>query len=291
MTLRSVRESVISYIMLTSGAIIGALSVVVFLLPFDIAPSGVSGIGVFLNHFFGLPVGMMVLLLNIPIQILGLRMLPSGWQMVMRTVYTIVVYSVALDVLGQADIFPPDAISDNVLLMTIFGGVTGGLSTGIIFRAGGSFGGTSTIAMILQRRINTPMSTTFLYTDTLIIGIAALIFGWEQGLLAMTALFLGGVATDYVMEGPSVIRIGVIITNKPQDVSQVILQQLRRGVTAWEGRGMYSGEMRSVLYVTIPRSQVNELRRLVNEADPKAFLVIGQGHAAYGEGFRPIGRK
>jgi uncharacterized membrane-anchored protein YitT (DUF2179 family) len=129
-----------------------------------------------------------------------------------------------------------------------------------------------------------------LYTDTLIILMAGLVFGWTGALYAIVALFVDGTVADYVLEGPSRVRTATIITNHPQEVAGVVMTQLGRGVTAWEGRGMYTGQERSILFVTINRPQVNELRHLVMQVDADAFMVIGQGHTAYGEGFLENGR-
>lgn len=280
------RTTLINYIWITLGSLLGAVSVIIFLAPFDVAPSGVSGVAVILNRTLGTPIGVAVLLMNIPIQIVGYRMLPSGWRIIVRTIYALAVYTVALDWL--VPFLPGDGVGQDVLLNTLFGGVTGGISGGMIFRAGGSLGGTSTLALILQRRMGTPMSTTFLYTDMLVIVVAGLVFGWEAALYAVVALFVAGLATDYVMEGPSVIRTAVIITDKPDDVAQLILTRMDRGATGLDARGMYTGQPRTMLYVTISRGQVPDLKRLVMQADPRAFIVIGHGHTAYGEGFNRV---
>ncbi len=282
----------IDYLLITLAAIAEAVAVLVFFSPFNIAPGGVSGISVLLNKTIGTPLGLMILLMNIPIQIFAYRMMPGGWRIVVRTIYALMVYTIALDVLSRVNLihmlFPSGNITNNSLLGAIFGGIVGGITAGVVIRAGGSFGGTSTLALILQRRLGTPMSSTYLYTDVLVIGLSAFIFGAESGLLAVVALFLSGMATDYILEGPSVIRTCVIITNKPQEVSQAIIKQLGRGVTSWDATGMYTGESRTILYVAVGRSQVQELRRIVGEADDNAFFVVGQGQTAYGEGFRPV---
>jgi len=301
MTLKSARRNItsapwtsilIDYLLITLAAIGEAVGVLVFFSSLNIAPSGVSGISVLLNKTLGTPLGLMILLMNIPIQILAYRMMPGGWRIVVRTVYALVVYTVALDLLSRVDLvhllFPSGGITDNALLGAIFGGITGGITAGIVIRAGGSFGGTSTLAIILSRRMGTPMSSTYLYTDTLVIGLSAFIFSWESALLAVVALFLSGMATDYLLEGPSVIRTCVIITNQPEVVSKAIIEQLGRGVTSWSGKGMYTGEERSMLYVAVGRSQVQELRRIIATADSDAFFVVGQGQTAYGEGFKPV---
>jgi uncharacterized membrane-anchored protein YitT (DUF2179 family) len=278
------RTILINYLWLTLAPILDAVAVIVFLSPHNIAPSGVSGLAVIMNKTLGTPIGLMVLLINIPIQLLAYRMMPGGWRLIVRTVYAIVIYTIALDVLNAHP--PTSTIAENALLSTIFGGVITGITGGIIFRAGGSLGGTSTLALVLQRQTGTPMATTFLYTDALVIGIAGVSFGLEPAMYALVAVFMAGMATDYILEGPSIIRTCVIITDKPQEVSQAILTDLYRGVTGWEATGMYTGEKHTMLYVTVARTQVQELRRIVAAVDPKAFFVIGHGHTAYGEGFK-----
>lgn len=278
------RTLILTYLMLTIGAVIGGIGVVIFLAPFNIAPSGIAGIAVLLNRTVNTPIGLMILLLNIPIQILGYRMLPGGWRTVLRTVYTLIIYTAALDNLTK--VIPTSGISENILLNALFGGVVGGIGGGIVIRAGGAFGGTSTLALIIQHRTGMPLSSIYLYTDTAVICAAGLIFGWEAALYAIVALFIDGVAANYVLEGPAVVRTAVIITDQPQQVSAAVFAKLGRGVTGWEAKGMYTGQPHTMLYVTIARSQVADLRRIIAEVDPQSFMVIGQGHSAYGEGFQ-----
>jgi uncharacterized membrane-anchored protein YitT (DUF2179 family) len=285
---QKLRAEAISLAMLSVGAVINAASVVIFLTPFDIAPSGISGLAVILNTLIGTPIGIMTLLMNVPIQYLAYRTLPGGLQTIIRTVFTVFVYSSSLDILGQ--FVTPGIAGDDRMLNAIFGGVVGGLSIGLIMRAGGTLGGTSTLALLLQRRLGTPMSTTYLYTDIAVVFLAGLVYGWEGALYALMVIFIAGLATDYALEGPSVIRTVVVITDHAEEVSQAILTQLGRGVTGWQATGMYTRQPRNVLYVTIARTQVDDLRRIVTTIDPAAFIVIGQGHTAYGEGFRPTRR-
>lgn len=280
---KAIRDFLTTYIIITFGAVLSALALLVFFAPFQIAPAGVTGLAVILNYWFQTPIGVMVLLLNIPIQIYAARTLPNGIQTVLRTVYLLIVYSAVVDLLRP--FIPNSGISDDRLLNTIFGAVVSGIATGLVYRVGGTFGGTSTLSLILQKRFGLPMSSTFLYTDMAVVGVAALAFGIEGALYATISLFIGGAATDYVLEGPSVIRTAVIITDQPRLVADAVLKGMGRGVTGWEAKGMYTEEPRTVLYVTIARSQVTDLRRLVQTTDPKAFIVVVQGHAAYGRGF------
>jgi uncharacterized membrane-anchored protein YitT (DUF2179 family) len=274
----------VRYSLLTIGAFISALSVVIFLAPYAIAPGGISGVAVILNHQDArLPIGLMIIIGNIPIQLLGYRYL-GGWRVVFRTVFFVVVNAVMIDLLTPFGATVD--IGQNILLNALFGGILGGISGGLVYRAGGTQGGTSTLGRILVNQFGIPLSTSALYTDTAIVFLAGLVFGWEGALYAMVALFVGAVAADYVLEGPSVIRTATIITDKPDEISAIVMSEMGRGVTAWQGKGMFTGEMHSVLFVTVLRPQVAELQQLVHRIDPDAFMVIGQGHIAYGEGFK-----
>jgi uncharacterized membrane-anchored protein YitT (DUF2179 family) len=273
----------VTFLLLNAAAIIGALSVLIFMAPAQVAPAGVSGLGVILNHLFDVPIGIVILIGNIPIQILAYKML-GGWRTIAGTIYVLFVYSFAIDLLTPY--FPPHGVSENTMLNALFGGILGGVSTGLVYLAGSTFGGTSTLGRIIQIKYGIPISTSSLYTDTLVIALAGLAFNsWEAALYALVALFLGGVATDYVLEGPSIIRTVLIITDHPRAVSDTILHQLGRGVTAWNGTGMFTEQQHTVLFITIARPQVGRVRQLVLEADPGAFIVIGQGQTAYGQGF------
>jgi uncharacterized membrane-anchored protein YitT (DUF2179 family) len=277
------RSLSVKFLLLNAAALIGALSIIVFMSPANVAPAGVSGLGVILNHLTGVPIGLVILIGNIPIQILAYRFL-GGWRVIAGTIYVLLVYSFAIDILSPY--FPEQGVSDNTMLNALFGGILGGVSTGLVYLAGSTYGGTSTLGRIIQLKFGIPISTSSLYTDTLVIALAGLAFNsWEAALYALVALFLGGIATDYVLEGPSIIRTALIITDRPKEVSDIIMQQMRRGVTAWQGTGMFTSQQHTVLFITIGRPQVGELRRLVLQADPAAFIVIGQGQTAYGEGF------
>ena len=270
---------VIRWLTITAGTIVGAMGVMVFLAPFDIAPGGMTGLAVILNRLVGTPIGMMILIGNIPILYLGYRML-GGWQVVAWTVYVTILYSFAVDVLAL--LLPIDALSDDRLLNTLYGGI----GSGLIYRSGATFGGTSMLARILQIRYGLPLSNTYMYANILVVFLAGVFLGWESALYAMIVLSLEGIASDYVMEGPSVIRTVTIITEQPEEVSHTIMHEMNRGVTSWEATGMYTHQMRHVLFVTIARTQVAALRQLVLSIDSRAFIVVGQRHVAYGEGFK-----
>jgi uncharacterized membrane-anchored protein YitT (DUF2179 family) len=177
---------------------------------------------------------------------------------------------------------PAEGLTDDVLLNALFGGVVGGIGYGLVFRAGGSTAGTGILSRILQVRTGIPVSQLYLVTDGGIIFAAALVFGWDKGLYALMSLFVWGLATDFVLEGPSVIRTAFVVTNDPQTVASAVLRDLGLGVTAWQASGMFTDSSRTVLFCTVSRSHERALIEIVSCADPGAFIVVGHGHQARG---------
>jgi uncharacterized membrane-anchored protein YitT (DUF2179 family) len=278
------RDDLRDYGLLVLGAIVQAASMDLFLIPGQIASGGVSGLAQVLNHFTTLPIGMMVLVMNVPLFILGWRYL-GGRRFFIRTVFTVVFYSVLVD-LGRLVI--PTGPTQNPVLNALYGGVVGGLGMGITFLGKGTGGGTDILARVLARLRGIPLSQSYLFTDALVILLAGLAFSWEQALYAMVALYIGGVAAEVITEGASVVRTALIVSDKPREVADAILREMERGVTGLHGEGMYTQQDRTVLYVVISRSEVARLKALIHEIDPQAFVVIGQASEALGEGFRPL---
>jgi uncharacterized membrane-anchored protein YitT (DUF2179 family) len=176
-------------------------------------------------------------------------------------------------------------ISKDMLLSTIYGGLIGGVGGRLVMRVGGSTGGTNILAKLVHQKFGFPMSQSYLITDSLIIFSSVLVFSWDVALHGLLCLFLNGLASDFIFEGPSVIKIATIITDKPEKVANVLMHELNRGVSSWEIKGLYSGETHYMLYCAIYRSQIHLLKHFIAKADDKAFVVIGDGRQALGEGF------
>jgi uncharacterized membrane-anchored protein YitT (DUF2179 family) len=272
------RKTLTTYAVLTLGAVILAANVAVFLKPSNIAPGGVSGAAVILTHFVDVPIGIVMLLLNIPLLILGFRNL-GRFHFLTKTLYVVLIYNLGADVVAR---FLPAGVSQNILLNAIFAGVVGGIGTGLVYRAGGTTASTGVISRILQLKTGIPISQVYFVTDGLIILAAGLVFGWEASLYALVTLFVWGIATDYMLEGPSVIRTAFIVTDEKEKVARALMDRLQIGVTAWQGEGMFTEQSHNVLFCTVSRPFVDTLRDIVREADPQAFVVITHGHQATG---------
>ncbi|MCU0482415.1 MAG: YitT family protein, partial [Anaerolineae bacterium] len=198
------------WFLMIAGSIISAIGVIVFMTPFDIAPMGFVGVAVILNIVFALPIGLTNFALNVPLMIWAARML-GGWRVVAWTIVFIVIYSISLDTLSP--FFPAKGVSDDVLLNAIFGGIIGGVGAAMVIRAGGTTGGVSTLGRVLQEKYGIPLSTTYLYSNVGVILLIGAVLGWEGALFAMVAIGVEGAMTDYLLEGPSVIRVAMVITD------------------------------------------------------------------------------
>lgn len=267
-----------------AGAIIQALSVVMFLAPADLAPGGVSGLALIFNRIVPLPIsiGLWILILNLPLLALGIRYL-GGWRFLIRTIITVALYSGFTALFERVHV---QSVTKDVLLNTLFGGIVGGIGAGLVFRAQATTGGTDILALLLVRLRSVPLSQSYLITDVAVIALAGVAFGWEKALYAIIALYVGGVVAETISEGVHISRTATIITQRPDEVAQVVMTEMGRGVTRWAGTGAYTGNERPILYIVISRAETATLKSLVSQTDPHAFVVIGQAQEVYGEGFR-----
>lgn len=268
-----------NFLLLTIGAIILAININIFLAPSNLAPGGVMGIAVIINALFRWPLGLTMLLFNIPLLVLGFFYL-GRYNFLIHTLIVVLVYSFGADLLTGW--LPASGITDDLLLNAIYGGVLGGIGSGLIYRGNGTSGGTGILARVIQFRTGMPINQVYLFTDGVVVLIAALLFGWEIGLYSLITLFIWGVVVDYILEGPSVVRTATIITDKPQEVGQAVLIRLRLGVTSWSAQGMYTETKHTLLFCTVSRTDVDTLKSTILSVDPDAFVVIGHGHQAIG---------
>jgi uncharacterized membrane-anchored protein YitT (DUF2179 family) len=278
---RNIRD----YGLILIGALLQALALRLFLIPALLVSGGVSGTAQIINHFTGWPIGAMVFIGNAPLFILGWRFL-GGARFAMRTAFAIAVFSILTDVLVL--FIPAQGMTDDLFLNCIYGGVLLGIGLGIVYRGKGTSGGSDILGRILNFRFGISISHAYLITDTLVVLAGGLAFDWERALYGLVVIYVSGLAAEAASEGSSIFRTAMIITRCPEEVAQKIMRSMERGVTLMNATGGYTGAERPILYVVITRSEVNQLKEIVSDADPQAFMVIGQVHEALGEGFMPL---
>jgi uncharacterized membrane-anchored protein YitT (DUF2179 family) len=275
------------YALVIAGSLVQAVALRMFLVPADLASGGISGISQLIHHFTHWPIGVMVFLGNLPLFLIGWRYL-GGRRFVLRTITSVAAYSIFVDLLVVLPFFPKNGITNDLVLNSLYGAVVSGIGYGLVYRGQGTSGGSDILARILNRWRGIPMTQSYLMTDTLVILGAGFVFGWPKALYAIITLYVSGLVVDTTMEGAGTVRTAMIVTDHCEEVSQRILTEMERGATILDGTGAYTGEKRPVIYCVIIRSEVQQLKTIVHEADPCAFMVIGVAHEALGEGFQPL---
>ena len=279
------RASLADYAFVLAGALVQAFAMRLFLIPAQLVSGGVSGTAQLINYYTGWPIGMMVLAGNIPLFIIGWRHL-GGPRFALRTALSVVAFSLFTDLLSF--FLPANGVVDDLVLNCLYGAVLLGVGLGLVYRGKGTSGGSDILGRILNEKTGISISQAYLITDSLVILASGLVFAWENALYALAVTYVSGLAAEMVLEGSDIFRTALIITCCPQEVADKIMSEMERGVTILSGTGAYTQTDRPVLYCVITRPEVSQIKAIVKEADPKAFMVIGQAHEALGEGFRPL---
>ena len=279
------KNNIRDHLLVILGALIQAVGLRLFFIPANLASGGVSGVAQLINYLTGWQIGLMILIGNIPLFALGWRYL-GGKKFIFRTALAVATFSFFVDALTY--FLPAKGITDDILLNALYGAVVSGIGFGIVYRGQGTSGGSDILARILNRWRGVPISQSYMIVDSAVILTAGFVFGWKEALYALIALYVSGIVTETAAQGLGVVRTALIITEQPEAVSQKIFEVLDRGVTLLPAKGAYTGAERTMLYCVVTRTETMRLKHIVNDADPHAFMVIGQAHEALGEGFAPL---
>jgi len=288
----------ISYSLIVIGSVILAAGFVFFISPYKIVPGGVYGIAIVIHYLTegmfkwapsGFPIGLMGLILNIPLTILGIKIL--GPRFGVKTVVGFVLTSVFMDTItyffGEAPLVEGDA-----LLSSIFGGVLIGLGLGLIFKSKATSGGSDIVAMIIAKYTKMPLGQLMIYVDSAIVLIGLLVFAdWKIPLYSWIVIYITGKTIDVVLQGISVDKTLFIVSDKFAEIREHIINDLRRGGTYIPGKGMYNGLDKTIIFTVVNRRELALLQEYIHEIDPKAFLTVLEANEILGEGFKSLKEK
>lgn len=277
------KQVVYEYIGLTIGALIMALALVFFLIPARIAPGGVSGLAIVLNALFNWPVGVVMLLFNIPLYLLGLKLL--GKTFGVRTLYAFIWVSIFTD--GITELLGSPVATKDPLLASIFGGIILGIGLGLVFRNKGTTAGSDIVGQIINKYTNISVGVGIMSVDFFVITLAGICFkDINLALYGFITLYFSSKVLDLILDGFDYARAFHIISEKQEEIIALITKEMNRGGTELQGSGFYTRKARNVLYTVVTRKEVATLRQEILKIDPRAFVIISNVHEVIGEGFR-----
>jgi uncharacterized membrane-anchored protein YitT (DUF2179 family) len=275
---------VVDYISITIGTALLALSIYLFLSPNIIAPGGVTGLAVVIKKVFGYKIFITNLVINIPLFLIGVFILgrDSGAKTAFGTL------SLSFFLLYFETNFPGVFATNDILLASIFGGVLSGVGIGLVFRSGGTTGGTDLLGAILNNYIPfISVPKLMMIVDLMVVITAGIVNrSVETSLYSIISLYLIVKVADFIIEGLDYTKMFYIISSKPEEISSALIKELGRGVTSLKGKGKYTDTDKEVLLCVVYRGQMVKAKDIIYEIDHNAFVMISTTHEVLGEGFR-----
>ncbi|MBN1971984.1 MAG: YitT family protein [Candidatus Delongbacteria bacterium] len=278
-------EKYLSWILITIGCLLTSAGYVFFILPLNLFEGGVIGIGIIVKQLTGLPiVGMTSLAVTIIVFMIGIKILGKSFGA--KSIYATAVLSISMD-FGTWIGFPK--VTEDIILAAFYGGAFTGIGMGLVYYSGASTGGADGIAQIFRKLKQIPIGRTLITIDFFVLGTAALFFaGLENIMYSFLFIFIQIKAVDLVLNGFQANQRIIIYTSAQEVIKEAIIFKLQRGLSVYKAKGAYSGVEKDTLITVIPKKHVPEIRRLIAEADPDAFVIIQDVNQVYGKGFEPL---
>lgn len=262
------------------GAILMAIGTGSFLLPNQLSSGGFSGIATVLYYFFKIDMSKSIIFLNVPLFIIGLFKL--GWKFILRTVFATTIYSYAIDISNNIIV-----VEDRVLA-SIYGGIVIGIGLAFILKTNTSTGGTDLLALILQNnKINLKVGNIIAIVDIIVVFLNLIAFrDIEIGLYSAISIFMIGKLIDVIFEGINYCKVLYIISEKYEDLTEIINKELKRGATGLYANGSYSRKNKMVIMCVSKRNELEKIKVIISKVDKDAFLIITDAREVYGLGFK-----
>lgn len=280
------RKWLINYALIIVGAFIMAAGFVLFITPYKIVPGGVYGISIVLHHMFDTPVGWIALCFDVPLTIIGIKVLGPrfGAKTVVGFIFTAVFVELITYLYGEAPLVENDA-----LLSSIFGGVFIGFGLGLIFKAKATSGGSDIVAMIISKYTKLPLGQLMIVVDSAIVFVGLVAFNdWKIPLYSLIVIFISGRVIDVVLQGVSYDKTLFIISDKFEDIRHKIIVDLNRGGTYIKGTGMYNNTDKTIIYTVVNRREMMMLQEYIRRIDPNAFITAINASEILGNGFKSL---
>lgn len=275
------KEHILPAFMILIGAACAAFSLECFLIPNTILDGGVTGISMMINYVSGVPLSILIIVINIPFFIVGYRTL--GKRFLFNGILSMVAFAIFLELFG-----PVPSVTDSELLAVVFGGVLLGVGVGTVLRQGGCLDGTEIAAMLLSKKSSVSTGQIIFAINIVIYVTAGILFGWDRAMLSLLTYFITFKLIDIVEEGMEQAKAAMIITEHADELAAEIYQRLGRTCTFISAEGLVSGSRKTVLYCVITRVEVRELKRIISNADVSAFVTISEVSEIIGNHIKKI---
>lgn len=279
------RPVYLDYLLMLTGTAVMAMAINSVYEPANLVTGGFTGAAIVVKEVTsglisdGIPVWLTNLALNIPVFLLGMKI--KGLRFLKRTLFATVSLSFWLYILpgiqlGGGDLF----------LSSVYGGVIAGVGIGMVLMARGTTGGTDLVAALIQHYLkHYSIVQVMQVIDGIIVLLGAFLFGMNRALYAIVAIFITSLISDRLIEGVKFAKTAFIITERKEEVSREIMQVLGRGVTSLDVQGAYSGKRKCMLFCVVSKKEIVDLKKVVSDSDPDAFIVVSDAREVLGEGF------
>lgn len=263
------------------GCFFAALGTGSFLLPNQLSSGGFAGIATIIYYFFEINMATTILVLNIPLFIIGF--IKFGFKFILKTIFATFLYSIMIDVFE-----PKPAIIEDMFLASVYGGILIGIGLALVLKANTSTGGTDLIAHIAQNyKINLKMSTIITVVDAIVIGANLIAFKKLQvGLYSVIAIYIIGKMIDIVFEGVNFCKIIYIVSDKYEELTEIINMQMKRGATGLYAKGSYTQKNKMVIMCVSKRNDIEKIKAISKRVDPNSFIIVTDAREVYGLGFK-----
>ncbi|CAH2714146.1 hypothetical protein BACCIP111895_01300 [Neobacillus rhizosphaerae] len=262
------------------GAFIFAVGVNYFTIPNRLSEGGILGITIITHYLFDWSPGVVNFVLNVLLLAIGYKFFEK------RTiVYTLITIAASSGFLYLTEDIG-HRLTKDTLLAAIFAGLLVGVGLGLIFRAGGTSGGSTIIARLANQFLGWSIGKAMLIIDILVVGGSIFIIGLEKAMYTLLIVYIGAKAIDFIVEGLDERVAVLIISNSPELVLANITNKMSRGLTVLDGRGGYTGQNKDVLYIVINKQEIVQLKNIINDTDENAYVTVHNVHEMMGKGYK-----
>ena len=267
------------YALILLGAFIMGFAIKNIYDPIGLVTGGAAGIAIIVKEKLGIELWITNTAVNIPLFLAAIRL--KGWQFIKRTLTATVALSVFLYLIPEIPF-----LMDDLLLTALFGGILTGVGAGLVFLCQATTGGTDMLAALIQRKLpHYTIAQIMQVLDAMVVFAGASVFGITYALYALIAIFAMAKVSDGIIEGMKFSKVAFIISDKSEELAELIMKEMKRGATGISSRGMYSGNQKEILFCVVSKKEIVQLKELVVGHDSQAFVIVSDAREVLGEGF------